>query len=132
MPRFLRVLALGAALAGAGCDGPSPGPPLPDVDLGPSLAATETDPVLLTFAAPRARAQYLPDQGYTLSWDFEDVPTFVTQHAGDLGVMLEIDGILYLAQTDLYVPMAVEHTASDAVVASFAIDELLSGEIWFV
>jgi hypothetical protein len=131
-PRARTAFALAAALAAAGCKGAASGPSLPTVDLGPSLAASPTDPLLLTFAASRDRAQYLPDQGYTLAWDARDVPAFTTQLAGDLGLVLEVDGILYIAQTDLYTPMTVDHTASDAAVLSFQVDELLRGEIWFV
>lgn len=126
-------ICLASAIAAAlpACNGPAPGPPLPAVDLGPSLGATRSDPLLLTFAAPRARSSYLVDLGYTLSWDERGVPSFATQADGNFGVALEVDGELFISDDDLDTPVTIEHTASDSAVLSFAVDEDLSGEIWF-
>ncbi len=124
-------LAFAAALAGVACADPVSGPPLAQVDLGPSLDAGRGDPLLLTFAATRARSRYLVDQGYTLAWDADDVPAFTTQDAGDLGVVLEVDGYLYTSDDDFLAPLTVTHTASDSAVLHFDLDTQLSGEIWF-
>jgi hypothetical protein len=128
-------LTLAAALslpALAACSEPSAGPPLAEPDLGPSLDAGRGDPLLLSFAAARARSRYLVDQGYTLAWDGDDVPSFTTDDAGDLGVVLEADGELYVSEDDLLAPVTVTHTASDSAVLHLQIDPLLSADLWFV
>jgi Trehalase len=131
-PAMRLACTLAAALSIAACNGPAPGPPLPQADLGPSLGAGHGDPILLTFAAARARSRYLGDQGYTLAWDADDVPAFTTASAGDLGVVFEIDGVLYASEDDLASPITIAHTASDSVVLTFAIDFQLQVEVWFV
>ncbi len=116
---------------GAGCADPGPGPPLAQVELGPSLDAGQGDSLLLTFAAARAGSSYVVDQGYTLAWDGDSVPAFTTQDAGDFGVVIEMDGYLYTGEYDYLTAMTVAHTASDAAVLQFALDLDTNAEIWF-
>jgi hypothetical protein len=130
-PRTRLGAAIAAMIACAACNGPEPLPPLPEVDLGAPLGASRSDPILLTFAATRARTRYLEDQGYTLAWDDRGVPSFSTQNASDFGVALEIDGALYLSEEDFASPFVIDHTASDAVVIRFEVDDELTGEIRF-
>ncbi len=126
-----RAGALAAALLLAACGGPTPGPPLREPDLGPSLGASRADPLLLSVAAARPRSRYLVDQGYTLAWDADDVPAFTTDDAGDLGVVIEADGYLNISEDDLLAPIEIAHTASDAAVLHLAIDPELSADLWF-
>jgi hypothetical protein len=127
--RLTPCIALGIALSA--CSVPDPGPPLPALDLGPSLGATRDDPLLLTFAATRTRSRYLVDQGYTLAWDDDGLPAFRTPDSGDLGVVLEVDGVIYASEYDLATPVIVDHTAGDSAVLHFDVDDELSVELWF-
>ena len=130
--RLACLACLACALVSAACSGPSPGPQLPEPDLGPSLDAGRSDPLMLGFAAARTRSRYLVDQGYVLAWDGDDVPAFTTADAGDFGVAIEADGALYLSEDDLLSPITIEHTASDSAVLHLEIDPLLSADLWFV
>jgi hypothetical protein len=129
MRRAATSIALTLALAA--CNGPEPGPALPSVDLGAALDATRDDPLLLTFAAPRARSRGLVDQAYTLAWDEQGVPAFHTQSAGDFGVVLEVDGVVFAGEDDFATPVTIAHTASDATVLRYDTDDDLSVELWF-
>lgn len=92
-------------------DGGEPGRFDPRLPPGVTLA----DPVLLTFAAARPRAEYLVDEGYTLERQADGALAFATDTAGDFGVALEVDGALVVLGVDAGADPVIETTTSDAL-----------------
>ena len=89
-------------------EGPGFDPALPP---GTTLA----DPVLLTFAAARARARYLVDEGYTLARQPDGALGFETDTAGTLGLAFEVDGVLHVLAAGDPIGPVLSTTTSDGV-----------------
>ncbi|MDY0005134.1 MAG: hypothetical protein RBU30_27795, partial [Polyangia bacterium] len=94
-------------------------PTVEEPELGPSLAASFDDPLLLTVAAPPGRTRYLEDEGYTLARDAEGILAFVTDSAGDLGFGVSVDGVWYHGEPDWHRPAVIHHVSADALLYDF-------------
>lgn len=118
----LVLAAIGSCTSGGGA---RPAEPLA---LGPSLAASFTDPILLTIAAARPRAEYRVDEGYTLAVK-DDVLVFTTDTAGDVGVVFRVEGVSFTKVSTHAEPPRIDHTTSDGVVVTLTLTDDVSVEL---
>ena len=103
--------------------------PIPLPDIAPLLDASFDDPLLLTFAATRSRAEYLVDEGYTLAGD--DELAFVTDTAGTLGLAFELSDAVLIGPADYASEPTIHFTSSDAVWLTFDLSPQLSVDLRF-
>jgi len=125
------MFAMLAATALVGCSSePTAEPlsvPLPDVEH--RLNASFEDPLLLTFAAARKRAEYRVDEGYTLA--FEDELAFATDTAGTLGIAFELDGALMTGPQHFASSPTIHLTTSDTAWLSFDLTDEVAVDLRF-
>jgi len=127
---LILAAVLGATLALGCSDDPASTPAsIPTPQVGPSLSAGFGDPLLLTFAAARPRAEYLVDEGYTLI--AEPDLAFDTDTAGALGLAFELDGDLFTGPGDYASEPLIHLTTSDTVWLTFDLTDDLAVDLRF-
>lgn len=130
-PSLLTSFALLVACGAEAPEAPfAPAPPAP-LTVARSLDASMEDPILLTFAAARARSRYVVDEGYTFTRGADGSYAFVTDSAGDVALAFEVDGRPVVREGELAAPLRVVATSSDAMVARGSLTADLALELRF-
>ena len=130
---LLAPLLVATACSSETVVGTAPFEPRPPdaIALATPLNASFDEPILLTVTAPRPRARYLVDEGYTLALDTDGTLSFATDSAGNLVLAFAVDGAPALTDADRAGPPTIAHAASDLVIVRVPLAESLEAEVRF-